>query len=242
MRKASLIISILLIALFVFGPAGLCQVNPKDDKAKVDQFVDKLKETANKYTTTVDSFNGVVTVNAGGNTETIVLTPGESLKVPKDTPPEKGIVTWKSVTQYENDMMIGRDWNDRRVRWFVENIQTDRVNRILTGLKDRFKKEWENNNPGRKASDRLSFYMPGDNDTQRYASIGDIIDEIVDNFGMMKETPFTKISWKAKFITGNEQLYKADLRDLAQEEGLLPYYTTIESLIKSSSSFRLASP
>lgn len=235
MKKLYLAIIILLGASLVLSGHGLCQDKPKTEKEKVDEFVNKIKETGQKYTTTVDNFNGSVVVMVGDKLEMVTLAPGESLKVPKGTPTEKGVVSWKSVTEYENKMMLQRNPLDQRVRWFVENIQTDRVNNVLNKLEQKLRGEWENKNPGKTGPKKLSFYMPGNNDTEKYAALGDIIDQTISYLGMDKIAPFTNIEWRAKFVTGNERLYKADLRELAQREDLIQYFTTIESLILDSS-------
>jgi hypothetical protein len=229
MKKLYLAAVILLGMTLMLSTGAFCQ----DDagKQKADQLVNKINETSQQYTASADNFDCTVTIKVGDKTETLTLKVDDSLKVPKNMPPVEGMCTWKNITEYENNVMMKQDPNDQRVKWFIENMQTDRMNRILKELTESLKSDWEKNNPGQKGPDKLYFYVPGNNDSEKYAYIGNIINQLVIDLGMMELTPFSNVGWGEKFVTGDERLYKPDLNELCQAEGLVQYYSYVEPLL-----------
>jgi len=82
--------------------------------------------------------------------------------------------------------------------------------------------------------------MPGNTLVERTESYKKLIEDICLTMGMDALTQFTNVPWYAKLVTGNWRLYLPDLRELCQKEGLIKFFTSIQSLLSQSSGSTLS--
>ncbi|MFH1380919.1 MAG: hypothetical protein ABIH57_01955 [Candidatus Omnitrophota bacterium] len=146
--------------------------------AETQEKIDELKE---KYSTTISSFNGEVTVDTIDGKMEINLKPGEALIVPKNLPPKKEPVTWKDVAQYEN--MLSRE-DDPITQWFIENLWRDRINKTLLVVRKGLEKKYT----GKEISKHFSS-------REGQEASRNLIKSIQEALGLPDRGPYTDKPW-----------------------------------------------
>ena len=131
---------------------------------------ERIGKAEKNYASSVDNFNGeieiIVDEFGAPVTEKILLLPDKDIKVPviKGEPPREEL-TWKDVAQYENQ--LAKD-PDPYVRWYVENVWIDRINKVLALLEEKLKEKYPD----------------------RYAEINVAVKDITDALGMQPAIGF----------------------------------------------------